>query len=304
MEAELRGCPTTFEPKDPPRSGHLVFHAPDGSDALAELSLAEAVPALCQDQARGVVHPTVRFWRDATVTALELVSRRHIAPIPAGRRPIGWRLGELDDDATARIEALESTAPDSVTHVRAYLDAVADYLAVPDMDAGVRISFRIELPGGLTSLDAERADGRFVAVVRVHSLADESVVVDATELWAHPDEFGPGARTDTMLSLRRAATIWSPLERLLQQQIPDRLPLDDDEVTDLLAGTTERLAAAGVGMLWPEELAGELNVTAVIPTSGPLTRRRRPDAGSGGRTLDNTELLHMSWRIALDDGEL
>ncbi|NED98944.1 DEAD/DEAH box helicase [Phytoactinopolyspora halotolerans] len=312
MEAELRRGPVTFAPKDPARSGHLVFHTEDGAETLAELSLAEAVPALCQDRLPEA-HPAVRFWRTATITALELVGRRHIEPAAdAGHHSSSWRLSRSEGDVTARIEALEAQAPEGVTHIRAYLDAVADYLALPDMDAGVRISLRIELPGGLESLDAAPADGRFVVAVQVHCLADEAVVVDAADLWARPDRFGPGSRADAMLSVRRAAQACPPLERLLRQQVPDRLPLDDDEVTDLLGGGVERLAAIGVGVRWPEELSGRLSVAAVIPTSGPLTRRRRQRTSDDEPTFDSTELLHMRWRISLDhdagddgsDGEL
>nr|WP_246211223.1 DEAD/DEAH box helicase [Phytoactinopolyspora alkaliphila] len=108
-----------------------------------------------------------------------------------------------------------------------------------------------------------------------------------------------------MLGLRRAAGVWAPLERLLRQQVPDRLALDDDEVSDLLGGGAERLAAAGIGLAWPPEIATELGVTAVIPTSGPLSH-----PSSHGRRVDDIfafdgiEPLHLSWRFTLGGAEL
>ncbi|RST09644.1 ATP-dependent helicase, partial [Streptomyces sp. WAC04770] len=60
------------------------------------------------------------------------------------------------------------------------------------------------------------------AVVQVHSLADPTYVVDAAALWngLAGEPFGPRSQVDAVLALRRAARVWAPLERLLDQPVP------------------------------------------------------------------------------------
>ncbi|WP_222851351.1 DEAD/DEAH box helicase [Phytoactinopolyspora mesophila] len=303
MEAELRRCTAVFNPRVPARSGHLSFHPPDSAETLVELPLAEAVPALCWS-GELPAHPTVEFWRAATFVALRLVADHRIEP-HATDDGIVWSLGELDDTAESMIRDLETTAPPELGHVRAYLDAVADYLANPDMDAGVRISLRVELIDGVAGLADDTSDERFQVTVQVHSLSEPSATADAAELWERPEQFGPGARAGAMLAVRRAAGAWQPLDRLLRSKVPDRILLDDDELADLLSGGAQRLASTGTGVQWPPELANGLTATAIIPTSGPLSRlRRRTGDEAGPSSFDSTELLHMSWRIELGGSEL
>jgi hypothetical protein len=197
VEAELRRCIAAFDPKDPPRSGQLSFRLPENSEPLVELPLAEAVPSLCWTEERPA-HPTVAFWRAATLTALRLVADRCIEPDESRGR--GWRLGPLGDDAEALLRDLEATAPAGLGQVRPYLDAVADYLASPDMDAGVRISLLLELPDGVAALDDDAPNERFRITVQVHSLTEPSNTADAADLWEHPEQFGPGARAGAMIA--------------------------------------------------------------------------------------------------------
>ncbi|MFJ1824049.1 ATP-dependent helicase, partial [Streptomyces sp. NPDC088178] len=120
------------------------------------------------------------------------------------------------------------------------------------LDAGVRISLRLDLSAyelfdtadtydspdesddtdsetdaGQTVADARRGAARHAAaaVTQVHSLADPTHVVDAAALWngGAGEPFGPRARIDAVLALRRAARVWAPLERLLDQPVPDVL---------------------------------------------------------------------------------
>ncbi|WP_166348108.1 SNF2-related protein [Phytoactinopolyspora limicola] len=262
--------------------------------------MAEAIPLLCAAP-HHPADPTVEFWRRAARFAVGLVHAGKIAPNPTAR-PVTWHVAGLDDTDTAAVADLESTVPDSAGPPGAFLDAVADLLATPDLDAGVRVSLRIELPGGVAALEQDTPDDRFLAVVEVHAVADPDLTTDAAELWAHTDRYGPAARSGAMLALRRAAQTWPPLDRLLRRQVPDQLWLDDDEFAELLGGAAERLAAGGTGAQWPRELAHELTVAAVVPTQGPLTRRR---STRGEPTpFDSTELLHLSWRITLGESAL
>ncbi|MEU3557861.1 DEAD/DEAH box helicase [Streptomyces fragilis] len=184
------------------------------------------------------------------------------------------------------------------------------------MDAGVRISLRLDLSafslfdsGDSDSRDADggatgpAGEGREVgavtrragaAVVQVHSLADPTLMVDAAALWAGeaPDAFGPRARVDAALAIRRAARVWPPLERLTEQHVPDVMALGEEEVADLLGAAASRLAAAGVTVHWPRDLAQDLAATAVVrPAPGSAT--------DGTGFFESEDLLRFEWQLAL-----
>ncbi|MFE3598486.1 DEAD/DEAH box helicase [Streptomyces sp. NPDC059142] len=200
--------------------------------------------------------------------------------------------------------------------------------AAAGMDAGVRVSLRLDLSAyelfdhtesaaesapavraGHTPLAdditaGDRATGDEVrragtALVQVHSLADPTLVIDAAGLWAGDgaDSFGPRARIDAMLALRRAARVWTPLARLLERDIPDALPLSENELYELLGPGAARLAEAGVAVHWPRELARTLTAAAVVrPAPGSAT--------DGTPFFDSAELLKFNWQLALDGDPL
>ncbi|MFI6149861.1 DEAD/DEAH box helicase [Streptomyces sp. NPDC051109] len=175
-------------------------------------------------------------------------------------------------------------------------------------DAGVGISLRLDLssfrlfdgpedPEGAEEADIRRAGA---AVVQVHSLADPTLVTDAGLLWAGAAAagFGPRARIDAVLALRRAARVWPPLLRLLDQPVPDVLALCDRELEDLLGRAASRLAAAGVLVHWPRELARTLSATAVVRSTAPGS------ATDGTAFFDADHLFAFSWELALGGDRL
>ncbi|MEV6755508.1 DEAD/DEAH box helicase [Streptomyces sp. NPDC051214] len=192
------------------------------------------------------------------------------------------------------------------------------------MDAGVRVSLRLDLqahevfdgatddgpggvPGGVpedvphgrrTEGAGESMASPAAAVVQVHSLADPTLVADASQLWSGADHFGPRARVDTLLAVRRAARVWPPLSRLLERPLPDVLPLSEGELYELLGTAATRLAAAGVAVHWPRELTRGLTATAVV----------RPAPGTAADNFDffkTEQLLEFRWQLALspEDGD-
>ncbi|MFI1504207.1 DEAD/DEAH box helicase [Streptomyces sp. NPDC020597] len=169
------------------------------------------------------------------------------------------------------------------------------------MDAGVRISLRLDL-SAYDMFDAPDDDGHGgarvrsagAAIVQVHSLADPTLVTDAAALWAGEADaaFGARARVDAALAVRRAARVWAPLARLADQDAPDVLALSEDELGDLLGVAAARLAAAGVAVHWPRDLAQDLSAAAVVrPAPGSAT--------DGAGFFEGEELLQFRWQLAL-----
>ncbi|WP_250289863.1 DEAD/DEAH box helicase [Streptomyces atroolivaceus] len=200
------------------------------------------------------------------------------------------------------------------------------------LDAGVRVSLRLDLSAydlfdssGSTGETAdggaaeEAADGgatgeaadedaprtpaatrhAAAAVTQVHSLADPTYVTDAATLWngGAGEPFGPRARIDAVLALRRAARVWPPLERLLDQPVPDVLAVTEDELYELIGAAGARLAAAGVALHWPRELARSLTAAAVVrPAPGSAT--------DGTSFFDADQLFSFNWQLSLGDDHL
>ncbi|MFI9799156.1 SNF2-related protein [Streptomyces sp. NPDC052302] len=163
------------------------------------------------------------------------------------------------------------------------------------MDAGVRVSLRLDLSAH-TLFDEDAAGSRNAgaAIVQVHSLADPTLVADAAALWSGEADtaFGPRARVDAALAVRRAARVWPPLDRLSEQDVPDVLALSDDELGDLLGVAATRLAAAGVAVHWPRDLAQDLSAAAVVrPAPGSAT--------DGTGFFESEELLQFRWQLAI-----
>ncbi len=153
---------------------------------------------------------------------------------------------------------------------------------------------------GLRIVFAGDPDERVQAVLQIQSRLDASLVIDASELWQAPasvvGRFGTDVETDLLLTLRRAATIWPPAERLLQESTPESLDLDDHEVEELFGPVADELAAAGLPVLWPAEILHPLELRPVVGTP-------QPDGGSTGR-LDLSSLGELRWHATVDGTDL
>ncbi|MGQ0841722.1 DEAD/DEAH box helicase [Actinokineospora sp.] len=243
----------------------------DAADAARLRELAAAMPARARavpvsDQPEPSLPDALALVRGFVDAVADGMPRTPAAPLAVG--------GPL----------FASRAPNQVPRLRAWSDEIA-----AGLDAGVRISLRLEVPGD------DYAGGAFHAVVQAHSLADSAIVVDAAELWERTDHgLGPNARIELTLALRRAARAWPTLDRLLAQAVPDRLVLDDTEVGDLF-GQAPALAAAGVEVHWPRELLRSLSARAVIGGAAPSDLRSL--FGGDG-------LLAFDWQLALGDQPL
>ncbi|MFH8574718.1 DEAD/DEAH box helicase [Streptomyces zaomyceticus] len=256
--------------------------------------------------ARGLLLPgltpgDVDAWRAAPLGPAELAELRtlaasmpptaHAVPLSSGEQPL---LPEPEALLRAFADAVADTlprtpaaplaaggpafaadAPQTIPEHRAW---AADVAAVHD--AGVRLSLRLELPG-FTSESAEAPT--FRAVLQLHGVADPTLVADAAEVWAGSGRtgaaFGPRARMDALLALRRAARAWPPLAPLLTAAVPDTVELADEEVAELLGAAGQALGATGVQIHWPRELADRMTASAVIGPVGAGADEERRAAG-------------------------
>ncbi|MFH9180219.1 DEAD/DEAH box helicase [Streptomyces albogriseolus] len=187
--------------------------------------------------------------------------------------------------ATGRA-AFAATAPQHVPQLRAWAEEIS-----AGLDSGVRMSLRVELTDApATARDTEPPRPRLI--LRAHSLADPTLTLDADELFARADHaLGPRAQADMVLAVRRAATVWQPLARLLP--VPTALDLTDEELRELLGGAAGRLAGHGIDVTWPETPTGSLTARAVAGADRTPPADLRSFFGGDG-TVD------LRWRLELD----
>ncbi|WP_128434072.1 DEAD/DEAH box helicase [Streptomyces cyaneus] len=229
----------------------------------------------------------------------------HAVPL-TGPGPL--RLPEPEALMRSFLDAVADTLPrtPAAPHVSGRPFAAREAQRLPDahdwaaevaagMDAGVRISLRLDLSAyDLFDDGGDGARSAGAAIVQVHSLADPTLVADAAALWSGEADaaFGPRARVDAALAVRRAARVWAPLDRLSEQDTPDVLALSDEELGDLLGVAATRLAAAGVAVHWPRDLAQDLSAAAVVrPAPGSAT--------DGTGFFESEELLQFRWQLAI-----
>ncbi|WP_394361116.1 DEAD/DEAH box helicase [Amycolatopsis sp. SB7-3] len=319
-----------------PGTGEVTVALPEITTVpCVRLPMAEALPALLRLNESD--DDSARFWSTAATAALKLAEAGRLLPGLTESDVDAWRAGplepadaawlrELSEAMPARARAIPSEGnllPAQYPLLGAFLDAVADTLprtpaaaqaagvkafaAAPShrvpqlrdwaaevaagLDSGVRVSIRIEAPGDDFTI------GRFSGVVQVHSLADPGVLADAAALWAGDDRFGPRARIDVMLALRRATQVWPPLEPLLGAAVPDEVGLGDADITELLTTAAPLLATAGIDVHWPADLARDLSAKAVVG-GGDAPPADLPSFFAGGT------LLQFDWQLALGGAPL
>ncbi|MFI7018330.1 DEAD/DEAH box helicase [Streptomyces sp. NPDC050164] len=280
--------------------------------------------------ARGLLLPGLSpgdhdAWRTGPLRARDVEAVRHLAaamPPEAHAVPLAgagpMRLPDQEQLLRAFLDAVADTLPRSpaaplVTGGPAY--ASPEPVRLPEQrawaadvaaghDAGVRLSLRIEADG-LTDAAADDADVTFRAVLQVHSVSDPALVADAADVWAGAggDAFGPRARMDALLALRRAARAWAPLTPLLSATVPDAVELADEEVTELLGAGARALAAAGVDVHWPKGLTRELTTRAEVGPSDD-----EPESGKAFAAMPSflsaDALLSFDWSFTLGDRQL
>jgi len=323
---------------DPPRDSEIEFTGPQRT---VRMPMRGAIPVLTRALRADDAHASVTLLSSATMLAMKLVAAGRLHRSENGEAWHVGPLPFEDDDrvrslATARAHD-DVDADEAEEIIRCLLDAVADTMtrqparAVPAgsvpstsptlarpsladrladrageeaLPAEVYLSLRIEAPEELL------VAGTLSVVPQVHEFDVATHVVDAADLWltehGASGEGGHGfsrkARVSASVALRKAATAWPVLDRLLRRQVPDRLVLHADELADLLEQGLEALAAIGVEVYWPRGLRQELVPHARVEarTSAGDVRDEALMTGLFGPDA----LFSFDWKLALGNDPL
>ncbi len=254
-----------FEPGD--GAWRLATLDPGDSDRLRRLAESRAYAGLTADAAETVVRRVV----DAVVDTMP-----RTAPPAAPRRPeaVPVRPRPADGAFSRRLQ-----------------DLVVRHRSSPDLPQLVTLSFRVEAD------EEELVAGACRLVLQVHDERDPLHVCDGASLWNDPPSahgFGDRARTHATLALRVAAGAWLPLDRLLEQRVPDELMLDTDDLVSLLEDGVGALHEHGVDVLWPRSLGRDLSARATLDRAPAQRQGQLIDGVLSGDTL-----FSFNWQVAL-----
>ncbi|HEY6934230.1 MAG TPA: SNF2-related protein [Marmoricola sp.] len=318
-----------YVPAVPPRESQVVFSSrPGQATRVIRMPMRGAIPVLSRAMREESAHPSVGLLSGATMLAMRLVAAGRVS---RGDDGASWRAGPLlpEDDDRVRALAASRTYDDldagrAEQLVRSMLDAVADTMTrtaavLPSRPAGggapagrwrdrladqvaddelpseVTLALRIEAP------EERLAAGELVVVPQVHDRDDPTHFADAGELWGVGGTgFSRLARVSAGVALRAAAAAWPPLDRLLQQPVPDRMVLDGDDLADLLEHGLAALAAAGVDVFWPRGLRAELSGVATVDAAAPRPGHHQGDELMTG-LLTPQALFSFDWRLAFGE---
>ena len=325
--------PATLRAAEAPRDGVVEFTDAAAGSRTITLPIRAALPVLAKARSDEAAHPSVTLLAAASLLAMRFVAAGKFEPGDGVWRlaPLDpddtERLRRL---AESRAYA-GLPAADAEHVVRRLVDAVVDTMPRTSPAAstsrpqfpppraprpeGDAFSRRLQalvarhrgegagLPQLVTlSLRVEAHEEELVAgscrlVLQVHDEQDPLHVCDAGALWHDAPSvhgFGDRARTHASLALREAAAAWPPLERLLEQRVPDELALTTDDLVSLLEDGVEALHRGGVDVLWPRSLGRDLKATATLDR---VPSRREGQLVEG--VLSGDALFAFNWQVAL-----
>jgi superfamily II DNA or RNA helicase len=323
--------PATLRSGESPRDGIVEFtDAPSGGRTIS-LPIRAALPVLAKARSAADAHPSVALLAAASLLGMRFVAAGKFEPGDGAWRLAALDPG--DSDRLRRLAESRTyaglTADAAETVVRRVVDAVIDTMprtpppAAPrrpeatsvrprpadadfsrrlqdlvvrhrsasDLPQLVTLSFRVEAD------EEELVAGACRLVLQVHDERDPLHVCDGASLWNDPPSihgFGDRARTHATLALRDAATAWPPLDRLLEQRVPDELALDTDDLVTLLDDGVGALREHGVDVLWPRSLGRDLSARATLDRA-PVQRQGQLIEG----VLSGDTLFSFNWQVAL-----
>ncbi len=143
--------------------------------------------------------------------------------------------------------------------------------------------------------------------------SDPSRQVPATALWAASQSDRKKLHmAESMLirNLRRAVRVEPNLKRLLDQQLPSEITLNEEQVADLLKPeTSQRLAMAGLPPVIPDNLFKSVSLKPILGSTTDdyleyaQLNENQPSLGLPNR-IDLNELVELHWQGSFDGSDL
>jgi superfamily II DNA or RNA helicase len=251
-------------------------------DAVADACAREGRRPILDPRRRGPRRPWPEMWADALTAADPTVAHLRVAA----------------DDLVAE---LEEWAEPLLGRDRAAVARLAVRLTPPDLgDDG-----HDDVPSRLAAVDVP-----WRLTYLLQATAEPEATATAAEVWEAAGrglELGERRVDDPEVALVRglatAARLYPPIDRSLSEVRPSGLDLSAREVADLLAGGTDALAAAGIGVQVPPEVrrAGEhrLRLRVRIGQTTPTAPRVEGAAPLGLRSLTD-----LAYEVALGEDAL
>lgn len=287
------------------------------AEQAARLALA-APPAVraAVDEYNHSVWPTLESYLSACVDALcrRALVQEDVEEAIEDRDPseddhVAWLTGLLGNDPATAIDAGRGSV---------MLGSVRRWVGLLD-DRGESVGWRLHLrlieppdEDGDEGLHLDTRDARWTLAMGLQSADEDAVVLDAADLWTMPADVATvdGRRIEdpprTLLSeIGRAARIFAPLERALEESQPMDVELSTVEAHRFLSEFAPALREQGFGVADPRWWGGD---GAQLGLLLDIEAEETPPAGGAGREGgDGAEspvfglhaLVDYRWRIAV-----
>ncbi len=290
---------------------------PAAAEQAARLALA-APPAVRSvvDEHEHAVWPSLESFLSACVDELcrRALIGEDVEEAIEDRDPreddhVAWLTGLLGENAATAIDAGRGSA---------MLGAVRRWVGLLD-DRGESVGWRLHLrviePAGDDDDDGMHLDTRsaeWTLALGLQSADEDAVVLDAADLWTMPADVATvdGRRIEdpprTLLSeIGRAARIFGPLERALEESQPSEITLSTVEAHRFLSEFAPALREQGFGVADPRWWGGD---GAQLGLLLDIDAEEAPPTGGGGReggegaeapVFGLHALVDYRWRIAV-----
>ncbi|MBL9032613.1 MAG: DEAD/DEAH box helicase [Phycisphaerae bacterium] len=289
-------------------------------EATAErlAALIHAMPPAARAAVDGFAHDPWSMLEDFLVAATDAECRRVLAAEdmasgvrerdPSGDPPVFWLRGLLDADPA--VDGPAATKTDLIRNVRRWIGGLEDRGASSTWRLLLRLNEPPENPLEAKSPPQGLQDPgdslRWPLTFHLQSQEDPRVVVDAPDIWLLPTDAATveGRRLDgphelLLGELARAARIFPPLERALDDAEPVDLELSTRHAYEFLREIAGPLREQGFGVQAPEwwdrpsaRLGARLKL---VSDPAPAS----PSPGSQRRGLGLASVVSYSWDISL-----
>lgn len=156
--------------------------------------------------------------------------------------------------------------------------------------------------GGAKDRAGEVTSDEMTIWLFVRTSTNEGIPVSASDMWSGTQHLGASVEHDLLFLLRRAADVWAPLGRLLDETAPSRLTLAAHEVDELLDDMVDELASEGIEVMVPADMVRSITTTPRVRISPEAGSAPDGSTSSGLFTVDS--ICDISWSAITGGREL